>query len=309
MSDADGTFLRGLPGDNPLGFLAALGVQVALAVQGLDHKLHWTDDPIPHPVVSPARDLEEIARAVRAVAQDWLDGPVFTSDLDQTLKVDASDARDYLRQARNAGKQGTLALCLLAENGRYKSGNSIGKSQPTDFYFTAARQQFLAMARTRLRTTSVENILSDMSDLWQYKCNDSNSLMWDLQADRHHAYSAADPNDHKANPKSTNAGAESLAILGLSCFPCHSHDGNTRTRGFQRVSRLKYFSWPLWTVPITPQVVSSLLSHVSAPTLDIEGPETMYAAWGIMRVMQSQIRSRGQGFGTFGPPRVVWQRE
>ena len=309
MTDTGGTPLRGLPGDNPLGFLAALGVQVALAEQDLEHKLHWTDDPIPHPVVTPARDPEEIALAVRALAEYWLDGPVFTSDLDQTLKLYASDTRDYLKQARNAGKQGTLALCLLAEDGCYKSGNSIGKSRPTDFYFTAARQQFLAMVSARLRTTDEEKIVSDISDIWQYECNDNNSPMWDLQADRHHAYSAADPNDHKANPKSTNAGAESLAILGLSCFPCFSHHGNTHTRGFHRASRLKYFSWPLWTVPMTPRAVTSILSHVTAPTLDVKGPETIYAAWGIMRVVQSQVRSRGQGFGTFGPPRVVWQRE
>ena len=45
MTDLEDTVLRGLPGDNPLGFFAALGVQVALAGRA-DGTLHWTDEPI-----------------------------------------------------------------------------------------------------------------------------------------------------------------------------------------------------------------------------------------------------------------------
>ena len=307
MTDADGTLLRGLSGDNPLGFLAALGVQVALAESTANITLRWTNDAIPRPVIAPVLGVESIANAVRHVAEDWLDGPVFTRDVDQTLKMDEDDMLRYLQQARHAGRKGALASCLLAEGSRYTSGKPAGKSRPTDFYFTAARQQFLAMARSRLESTSPEAIASDISDTWQYKCTDSNSLMWDLLADRHHAYSAADPNDHKMNPKETNAGAETLAIIGLRCFPCYSDRGEIKTRGFARDGRFKYFTWPLWTTPATSRMVTSLLGHIKSPSQDTEGRSLAYPAWGIVRLMQSQLRSRGQGFGTFGPPRVVWQ--
>lgn len=309
MPDTEGTLLSGLSGDNPLGFLAALGVQAALAARIEKITLRWTNDAIPHPIIAPALNVEFIANVVRRVAEDWLDGPVFARGVDQTLKMEDDDTRRYLQDARYAGRQGVLAACLVAEGSRYTSGKPAGKSKPTDFYFTAARQQFLAMARSRLESTGTEAIGADISDTWQYKCTDNNSLMWDLRADRHHAYSAADPNDHRMNPKGTNAGAETLAIIGLSCFPCFSDLGEIKTRGFSRDGRFKYFTWPLWTIPATSRMVTSLLGHVKSPSQDTEGRNLAYPAWGIVRVLQSQLRSRGQGFGTFGPPRVVWQRD
>ena len=45
------THLTGLEGTNPLGFLAALGVQVAFASEGKQPRLWWSDDIIPHAVV------------------------------------------------------------------------------------------------------------------------------------------------------------------------------------------------------------------------------------------------------------------
>ena len=41
------TRLTGLEGTNPLGFLAALGVQVAFASEGDQPRLWWSDDIIP----------------------------------------------------------------------------------------------------------------------------------------------------------------------------------------------------------------------------------------------------------------------
>lgn len=308
MTDSDETVLRGLPGDNPLGFLAALGVQVALAVQGDEHTLHWTDEPIPHPVVAPSIGPDQIARSAVGVAQGWLSGPVLSTSISQTLKMDAEEVRDYLKRCRGHGRNGVLALCLIAEGSRYSSGNALGKSKPTDFYFTAARQQFLTMARERLRSTSEEQIVSDLVAPWEYRCNDNNSLMWDLISDRHHAHSSADPTDNTLNPKVTNAGAEAVAILGLRLFPCFGSDGSILTTAIHGSGRNKRFLWPLWTVPASSRAVSSLVTHV-APSSDDRSRVDWYHGWGISLVMESQIRSRGQGFGTFGPPKVVWQRD
>lgn len=308
MADSDETTLSGLPGDNPLGFLAALGVQVALAEQGDEHTLHWTDEPIPHPVVTPAVEPDRIARSAVGVIQGWLEGPVLSTNVTQTLKMNATEVRDYLKRCRSEGKNGVLALCLVAEGSCYSSGNAVGKSKPTDFYFTAARQQFLAMARERFRGTSEEQIVSDIVAPWEYRCDDNNSLMWDLISDRHHAYSSADPTDSTLNPKVTNAGAEAVAILGLRLFPCFGSGGSILTTAIHGRGRNRRFLWPLWTVPASSRAVASLVTHV-APSSDDRGRSDWYHSWGISRVMESQIRSRGQGFGTFGPPRVAWQRD
>ena len=119
MSDPEGTVLRGLPGDNPLGFLAALGVQVAMEDRGLDCRLHWTDDPIPRPVVTPARDLEEITNAALAVAAAWLDGPALHEAIEPKLKL-RRPQHSGVPPSRSRGWQPGSARLLPA--GRGQSG-------------------------------------------------------------------------------------------------------------------------------------------------------------------------------------------
>ena len=304
MTDSDVTLLPGLPGDNPLGFLAALGVQVALADQSADHRLHWTDDPIPHPVLSPARGLDEIAQAAGAVATAWLDGPVLDKSIDPGLKLQAGDIRKYLRRGRAARSPGSLSACLLAEN----SLDNNRKAKPSDLYFTAGQQKFVSMARTILGEVTEEEIVDDMAKPWSYR-SPRESLMWDCVDDRDHALSAADPTNKSRNPKLTNPGAEALAVIGLSRYPCFASSQGTLTQGCSGSWKRGLFVWPLWTAPATARSVRALLSQVAAP----EGNERRagwYRAWGISRVMQSQIRRSSQGgYGTFGPPRVVWQRD
>lgn len=309
MTEPGATPLPGLPGDNPLGFLAALGVQVALTEQGDDYRLHWTDHPIPWPIVTPEVGVEAIAKRVHELVDRWLKGPALARHVEQTLKMDNSSARRYLEEARSAGRLGSLAGCLIADGGRYKSGKPVGLSKPTDFYFTAATQQFLSMARSRLESVDADDIEADISAKWKYECVDKNSLMWDLRADRQHAYSAADPKDRKANPKQSNAGAEAVAILGLTYFPCYCDLGDIVTQGFQLEDGVKHLTWPLWKIPSTRHAVKSMLFHVRSPVEDATKRYLNYPAWGIVKVLQSQVRRRGQGYGTFGPPRVVWQRD
>ncbi len=306
MTGCDVTLLRGLPGDNPLGFLAALGAQVALAEQGADLRLHWTDDPIPHPVLSPACGLDEIARAVRAVAAAWLDGPALDESIHPGLKLKPEEIRDYLRRGRDAGSSGSLAACLLAEN----SLDISRKAKPSDLYFTAGQQKFVSMARTILGEVTEDEIVDDMAKPWSYHSK-RESLMWDIVDDRLHALSYADPTKSQ-NPKLTNPGAEALAVLGFSRYPCFASSQGTLTQGCSGGWKRGWFVWPLWTVPATGGAVRSLLAHVDIPaeTRAARRRREWYRSWGLSRVMQSQIRRSDQGgYGTFGPPRVVWQRE
>lgn len=304
MASSDMTLLPGLPGDNPLGFLASLGVQVALADQGADHRLHWTDDPIPHPVLSPARGLNDIAQAACAVAAAWLDGPALDEAIDPGLKLEPDDIREYLCQGRKARSSGSLSACLLAEN----SLDNNGRAKPSDLYFTAGQQKFVSIARTILREVTEEEITDNLAEPWHY-LSKRESLMWDSVDDRHHALSAADPTDKSRNPKLTNPGAEALAVMGLSRYPCFASAQGTLTQGCSGSWKQGFFAWPLWSAPATARSVRSLLAQVASPEGD-ERRAGWYRAWGISRVMQSQIRRSPQGgYGTFGPPRVVWQRD
>ena len=306
MTDPDVTHLRGLPGDNPLGFLAALGSQVALELQGADHRLHWTDEPIPHPVLSPACGLDEVARSVLAVAAAWLDGPALDKSVDPRLKLKADEIREYLLGGREAGSSGLLSACLLAEN----SLDNNRKAKPSDLYFTAGQQKFVSMARTILSEVTEEEISEDLERPWSYQSK-RESLMWDSVDDRLHALSAADPTKSQ-NPKLTNPGAEALAVIGLSRYPCFASPQGTLTQGCSGGWKRGWFVWPLWTAPAAGRAVKSLLAQVGAPaeTRAARRRTEGYRSWGLSRVMQSQIRRSDQGgYGTFGPSRVVWQRD
>ncbi|MDE0268052.1 MAG: hypothetical protein OXI96_03325 [Acidimicrobiaceae bacterium] len=295
------TVLSGLPGVNPLGFLAALGTQAALVEQGINCKLHWTNHPIPRPVLSPAVDFQGITRSVHTVSGLWLEGPAL--DVDPKLKLKPPKIREYLKRCRDAGKSGLLAACLLAED----SLDNNGVAKPSDFYFTAGNQKFVAMARTILGDVSEEEIVNDLSTPWSYN-SERESLGWDSTDDRLHAYSADDPSSIK---KSSNPGAEALAVIGLSRYPCFASPKGTLTQGCSGSWKEGSFVWPLWDVPATVHSVKSLLAQVAAPTSSKKDRRfKWYAAWGVTQVMQSQIRRSDQGgYGTFGPPRVVWQRD
>ena len=302
MSDTDGTKLPGLPGNNPLGFLASLGLQTALAEQGDESTLHWTNDPIPYPIVCPALDLREAANAVRVVSLSWLDGPALDETIDPKLKLKPPGIREYLSRSRAVGRQGALASCLLAEGSLDKSG----KAKPTDLYFTAGQQKFASMARSILEDATEQELIADMQAPWRYQSR-RDTLMWDSADDRLHAHSASDPSKSK---KLTNPGAEALAIIGLSRYPCFASIDRTLTQGCSGRWKSGEFVWPLWAVPATVRSVQSILAHADSPETHGSKRSDYYRSWGLIRVMQSQIRRSGQGgYGTFGPPRIVWQHD
>lgn len=301
--------LPGLAGNNPLGFLAALGAQAAAEHAGESTSLHWTDDAVPHAVLGVDGDAEAIAATALASAERWLEGPALAATVDEKLKLDPAAITQYLRNARSSPAVGVLAMCLVAEN----SLDNSGKAKPSDFYFTAGQMKFVSMAREILGDVTSEELVADMTLPWSY-ASTRPSLMWDVVDDRVYALSSANPSSDK---KLTNPGAEALALLGLSRYPCFRSARGTATQGCSGSWKRGSFTWPLWGRPATIGAARSLLAHASAPepsngesARQFRHRADQYQGWGITRVMQSQIRRSDQGgYGTFGPPRVIWQRD
>ena len=57
----NGTHLTGLEGTNPLGFLAALGVQAVFMDEDERPRLWWSADVTPHAIVDDGFTVERIA--------------------------------------------------------------------------------------------------------------------------------------------------------------------------------------------------------------------------------------------------------
>lgn len=309
----NGTRLAGLEGTNPLGFLAALGVQVAFAGEDEQPHLWWSDDITPCAVVDEEFTVERIVdQALRVVAR-WAQSPaVNPRRLDGSampkcdeLKLAASDIRDYLRSGIDdpGDHSDALKSALVAEGSLDKQG----VAKPSDFYFTAGQQKFLDMTREILRGTTRDDVLTGLTGPWDYE-NELPSLGWDVVDDRVYALRANDPAPKSGpDPKRSNPGPEALAVLGLSLHPVFAGRERTLTQGCSGSWKAGHYSWPLWRRPASLQAVRSLLAHA------YDHPTAMdrriwFQAWGVGTILRSPIRRSSQGgYGTFGPPEVSWQ--
>ena len=293
-----GTHLRGLEGTNPLGFFAALGVQVAFDGATDIPRLWWSDDVVPHAVVDDSFSLGEIADRAMEVFPVWLGSPAIFTGLEPSgdVKFKESDIATYLANSRDSGPGAGLAACLVAEG----SLDNNGVAKPTDLHFTAGQMKFLKIVAEVLKGVTAEDLRDGMTGPWPYQSK-LGSLMWDVTDDSNYALSASDPSKGK---KLTNPGPEALAILGISRYPVFGSSGRTLTQGASGGWKRGSFTWPIWTKPGSHRVVASLLAHAANAEADL------LPAWGVTRVMQSAIRRSSQGrYGTFGPPEVIWSRE
>ena len=306
----EGTHLTGLEGVNPLGFFAALGVQVLFAEKSEQPRLWWTDDVVPHAVVDVDFAVDRIVEQALQTFPKWVESPALSPGFGDKAADDAKfksdDIRRYLEYSLSGGPGISLPAALVAE------GSLDGKgvvAKPTDLYFTAGNQLFLKDARKILDDVTKEALVNGLLGPWDYSSKPP-SLMWDVTDDRSYALSAADPTNATLNPKRTNPGPEALAILGLSRHPVFSGQDRTLTRGCAGPWRRNgTYTWPLWSSPAGCGAVGTLLAQATsgADTRQFEARRKWYRSWGIAQIMTAAIRRSDQGgYGTFGPPRVIW---
>ena len=305
------TRLTGLEGTNPLGFLAALGVQVAFAGEDEQPRLWWSEDLTPRAVVDEGFTVERIVDQALSFLVRWEESPAVNPrrpdgsamPKGNELKLGPSDIRDYLRLSLadhgDDDSSGALMSALVAEGSLDKQG----VAKPSDLYFVAGQQKFLDTTRKILRGTTREDIISGLVGPWNYT-SELPSLGWDVVDDRVYALRANNPGPEK---KLTNPGPEALAVLGLSLHPVFAGRERTLTQGCSGSWKAGHYSWPLWRRPATLHAVRSLLAHAhDHPTATDR--RIWFRAWGVDRILRSPIHRSGQGgYGTFGPPEVAWQ--
>ena len=301
-----GTHLTGLDGTNPLGVLAALGVQVAFEDASASPRLWWSEDVIPHAVVDGGFTIDQIVNRAVAVFAEWVQSPALNpvgSDgkplkKGDELKLAPSDIRAYIDSSGGAGPGSTLSTALVAEGGL--ANNGVAK--PSALYFTAGQMKFLDIARQILAKTSPEDVARGVRGPWNYQSK-LPSLMWDVSDDRVYALRANNPAKEK---KYSNPGPEALAILGLSLQPVFANVNGTLTQGCLGTWKNGSFSWPLWRKPASPNAVRSLLSQAYGS--DRDRRRLWFPSWGVFTVLRSRIGRSGQGgYGTFGPPETIWR--
>ena len=300
----NGLHLTGLEATNPLGFLAALGVQCAFADMHDAPRLWWSNDVVPHAIVDDEYSIEDISGRALVAIRALLNSPAVKPGLEPVgdVKFSVDDLRSYLDACRGNDTVGAFAGSLVAQG----SYDNNGVAKPTDLHFTAGKMLFLTMVENVLGGVARQDIIVGLEGPWAYDSKLS-SLMWDVVDDRNYALLATNPAKVK---KSTNPGPEALAILGLSRIPVYGSLGRTLTQGASGSWKDGRFTWPVWSKPATVRTVGSLLAQASSDGSRLMQRQAYYRGWGISCVLQSRIRrSSTGGNGTIGPPEVLWKRD
>ena len=300
------TELNGLEGNNPFEFFAALGVQVAFDFLDEQPMLWWSDEIVPRPRTEVEFSIDRIAAQVKHRLSECLQSPGLNPrteagekmDGGSTLKLSKKDLRTFLEQAQQDKYMGNFYMSLVAEG----SLANNGKSKPTDFYFTAGQQKFLAIVHETISNVTIDEIKIALTNGGRKPLRQS-TLKLDARDDPVYALTSEDPS--KVD-KFVNRGIEALTILGLSRFPVYGKRGRTLTSGCSGKWHSGTFSWPIWEQPATTNMVRSLLA---ASTPYDEARSKLVASCSILKIYTSNIiRSSQGGYGTFKPAEIVWQQ-
>lgn len=295
--------LKGLPGNNPLGFIAALGLQTLFSnSESAELKLCWSETPIPYAAIDYNFPYDKIASQSEKVIENWISSVAISPPVKQfgkaaaNAKFSASDIRKYLLMSSESDAS-SFSQSIVAEGCLAKTDKD--KAKPTELCFASGNQRFLSAAREILKNVSGDDIAYSIDNLWEYKDDaKGQSLMWDVRDDRQYALSPKNPSPQ---PKTTNIAIEALAVIGLSRFPVFPDKNWIKTTSVIGKWSGASFLWPLWRYPVGYHTAGYLVSHISSYN------EHKYPCWGVFNIMQSDITRNDQGgYGTFRPAKTIW---
>lgn len=295
--------LRPLVGTNALGFLAALGVVAALDRRTAGSvRLSWSDSVVPRAVLHGWDGAEAVVSALEEDRTTWGGSLVLYGGPDgkpiADVKVLPGEAASWSARIAAATspadrRDADLICALIAE------GATAGKGdvKPTHLHFTAGQQRFLTMVRELREGIGPADFAEAIVGPWRYE-SPLPVLGWDTRGERIFALRGLDPAKEK---RLGVPAAEWLAFMGLAFIPVANRHGELRTAGCSSAWKRGTFRWPLWSVPLSPPVIRSLLSYGAVETSDVR-----LRLRGVERILEAPIRRSDQGgYGSIGPPSDV----
>lgn len=178
--------------------------------------------------------------------------------LGKTLAVTVAELKEHANRISaecSSGKR-LVADLLAAFGAEGRSEDEYIKATEFCFVNGSGQQFFLETVQKLLYVVTPERIQRTLFEPWDYS-DLRFSMRWDPVDDRRYALMWSNP-IAAGNEARTMWAANLLAYYGLSFFPCFASDASVMTTGFGPKSRK--FTWPLWTSPITVDVVRSILA-------------------------------------------------
>jgi len=306
--------LTGLDGSNPLAFLAALGTlrTLSLAWRKENVRMCWirrgrwipilvADCELPNE--SDQHTARSVIKTLDAQLKEMLDHPAFS--LADNLNVSPISFRKYA--------EGSVS-CACPEDRRWADfaasfgceatkNNDVIQDTALRTMSGAGHQHFLRFMRELVKETDADHIWKTLFCCWTYK-DEGLSMRWDPIDDRRYALRWDNPSKQtKRNRIYSVRAANRLAIEGLPLFPTAPVANTLRTTGFAGRGREgTFWNWPIWEVPITVDVVRSLLSQHELQ--DQYPSRRLLKRWGVSEVFRSQRITTGK-YRNFSPAQAV----
>jgi hypothetical protein len=305
--------LAGLDGQNPLGFLATLGLLRVLDDHAARRRapaptVRFTIEGPPVPVLRTDLGEDQLAELViedavaqadnralqLAYAKDGTRVLPTAEDAIRDLKPPPPIARQLLSEcAQSTRRASSLGAAWFSELVQDNNGNT----KPGALHFTAGQQVFLGMVEDLRTGLTVEDVREALFGPWLNRSS-LPSLSWDASVARNYALRATDPSKEK---RGSVPAANWLGVIALEFFPVVPDRGRLITTAVTGGWKDSTFHWVLWNVQATVRAAASLL-RVDARRWSA----SERSALGILRVYAADIlRSDQGGYGTFSPASVV----
>lgn len=314
--------LTGLAGENPLGFLAALGVlrvlhEHARKTTRPEPTLRWEQRDAWRPIVAFDGTFEGLCEVLDADRNELqgsavlgfsypvtkLDSKgvpktVFARDLKST-PAEMHSLFDHVAglAARGHELRDATLLPALASETAVAAAGSPRRIKPSPLHFCAGQQEFLAACEELRRDTTGADLDASLRGL-AARPNKLPTLRWEAGAERVYALRSSNP---ATDRQGSDPGAEWLAFRGLSFMRCFDVRGALPCLGWRGPWKGGHWVWPLWDGKATARTVQSVLGHPLLETLEAHARN----ARGILVVYSADVtRSDQGGYGNFSPPSV-----
>ena len=301
--------LTGLPGDLPIGAMAAFGVlRICSRSAGIsDAKLCWSGSDGDYRAALLTANEVSADDLVGALIEDVQGEP----ELPPWEQVKTIGAEDFHRETHDSARHGSATdheradwMAALGSELATDDGNVVS----TPFDMSVARQKFLldavrlAAALSSGKGGRAGSVKDDYKEAlfgpWRYQ-DDQHSLGWDPTTMKFGAFT------HKAPPGMANSGVRAaiwLAFESLPLFPCFYARG-LQTRGFIQKGRDAELRWPIWRPPIDLHELATLLGWVALYQRGLSREEL--GARGVTAVYRAERFKPNKYMVTFRMPELV----
>ena len=294
--------LGGLSADNPLGYLAALGVlrTATLAAPETQFELSWEiESGHWQPHLHCSTDLGRPTLIDLLYKQLKDSGNLTSLNLGDDLTIDTKEYRRAMIDCQfSASPQDRRNADFLVAFGSdiiesQVNGKPTGQIADTDFRTMsgAGHQHFLKTMRTFIKDTEADHLDKAIFESWVYDdALRGHSMRWDPVDDIRYALRWNNPSgDSDRNIRGSVWGGNRLAIEALPLFPTQPYRHKLRTTGFNHATEL---SWPVWSPPIGLSEIRSLLAL--AQLQEDQPSRTELSALGITEVFRSNRITQGK---------------